>query len=292
MMPRFFRTAFAALLASAALGAAGAAAADLEAKRTGGPYVPTPQVVVDEMLRVAGVGPEDFVMDLGSGDGVIVLTAAEKYKARGLGVDIDPELVRHSNLQAQRRRLADRVRFVVQDVFQADVSKASVVTLYLLPSMMTELRGKLYSELRPGARIVSHDYHFGEEWPPDFRQTWDVPEKEQVNGVPKATVYMWIVPARVGGRWRLRLDLGRTSERYEIALRQSYQRFEGAVEGLGRDAKIADGRLRGTEISFTLPTAGGAHRLAGRVAGDTMTGSAHLAGGKGLALWSATRIGD
>src|SRR5687767_1902160 len=112
---------------------------DVEEKRTGGPYVPTPQVVVDEMLRLGKVGPNDFVIDLGSGDGVIVLTAAERLKARGFGVDIDPELVKLSNNEAKKRGVADRATFHVQDVFKADISKATVVTLYLLPGMMVNL---------------------------------------------------------------------------------------------------------------------------------------------------------
>jgi hypothetical protein len=134
------------------------AAEDVDAKRTGGPYVPTPQVVVDEMLRIGKVGPDDFVVDLGSGDGIIVLTAATRLKARGYGVDIDPELVKLANGEAKKRGVADRAAFYVQDVFKADISRATVVTLYLLPGMMVSLRPKILAELRPGTRVVSHDY--------------------------------------------------------------------------------------------------------------------------------------
>ena len=193
----------AAGLAAAGLAATGALAADVE--RTGGPYVPTPQVVVDEMLRMAKVGPADVVVDLGSGDGIIVLTAAQKHKARGSGVDIDPDLVKLSNDEAKRLGIADRAQFHVQDVFKADIGKATVVTLYLLPGMMVNLRPKIFNELRPGARVVSHDYHFADDWLPDDQFTFDVPEKEKVNGVGNATVYLWIVPAKVGGRWRIRV---------------------------------------------------------------------------------------
>src|ERR1700704_5463469 len=124
-----------ALLALGALPAAqfASAAEEVDSKRTGGPYVPTPQVVVDEMLRMGKVGPTDFVIDLGSGDGVIVRTAAVKHKARGFGVDIDPELVKLSNAEAKKQGVDDRAAFYVQDVFTADLSKATVVTLYLLP---------------------------------------------------------------------------------------------------------------------------------------------------------------
>jgi len=165
-----------------------------EPERTGGPYVPTPQVVVDQMLRMASVGANDYVIDLGSGDGIIVLTAATQFKARGFGVDIDPELVKLSNSEAKRRGVSDRASFQVQDVFKADLSQATVLTLYLLPSMMTNLQSKIFSELKPGTRVVSHDYHFGEEWQPDDYITFDVPEKEKVNGVPRATIYLWRVP--------------------------------------------------------------------------------------------------
>src|SRR3990172_688755 len=141
--------------------------------KDGGPYVPTPQVVVDQMLFMAGIKSSDFVIDLGSGDGVIVLTAARLFKASGMGVDIDPELVKLSNDSARKFGVADRARFLQQDVFKADLSKASVVTLYLLPGMMLALRDKIFNELKPGARIVSHDYHFG-EWPPNDEMSFDV----------------------------------------------------------------------------------------------------------------------
>ena len=138
-----------AALAALALGCAVHAADDF---KTGGPYVPTPQVVVDQMLRMAGVGEGDFVIDLGSGDGVIVLTAAKQFKAAGMGVDIDPELVKLSNDTARMLGVADRARFLEQDVYKADLSRASVLTLYLLPPMMLSLRPKIFNELKPGVR--------------------------------------------------------------------------------------------------------------------------------------------
>ena len=262
-------------------------AAELE--RTGGPYVPTPQVVVDEMLRMARVGANDFVVDLGSGDGVIVLTAAQKHKARGFGVDIDPELVKLSNSEAKRLGVAARARFYVQDVFKADISKATVVTLYLLPNMMLDLRPKILADLRPGTRVVAHDYHFG-EWQPDDQYTWDVPEKEKVNGIPRATVYLWIVPARVAGRWRLNLAAP-ADEKFDLTLRQNFQSLDGTVAGGGaKGVKLTQSRLSGTEISFAFPSGGDRHLFKGRVAGDTMDGTVELAGGKGATSWTATRI--
>jgi phospholipid N-methyltransferase len=265
----------------------GAAEADIDAKRTGGPYVPTPQVVVDEMLRIGRVGPNDFVVDLGSGDGVIVLTAAVKLKARGFGVDIDPDLVKLSNGEAKKRGVADRAAFHVQDVFKTDISKATVVTLYLLPNMMLDLRPKILAELRPGTRVVSHDYHFG-EWTPDDQYSWDVPEKEKVNGVPRATVYLWTIPARIQGRWELALAKP-ANEKYELTLRQEFQNLNGTVAGGGRAVKLTQSRLNGNEISFAFPAGDDRHLFKGRVEGDSMEGTVELARGRGSARWSATR---
>lgn len=258
-----------------------------EPERTGGPYVPTPQVVVDHMLRMADVGPDDFVIDLGSGDGVIVLTAAKQFKARGYGVDIDPELVKHSNLRARQLGVADRVTFQVQDVFKTDLSRATVVTLYLLPSMMSNLQTKVFSELRPGARVVSHDYHFG-EWPPDDQVTLDVPEKEAVNGVPKATIYLWIVPAKVSGKWRLNVE-GPGGGRYELDLKQKFQTFKGTASDGTKVSPLDVTELSGERIRFGVPAEPGRHIFVGRVSGDTMRGTVDLAGGRGAARWTAVR---
>lgn len=267
-----------------------AGAADIELARTGGPYVPTPQVVVDEMLRIAKVGSDDFVVDLGSGDGIIVLTAAQRLKARGFGVDIDPELVALSNGEAKKRGVADRAAFYVMDVFKADISKATVVTLYLLPGMMANLQSKIYGELRPGTRVVSHDYHFGDDWRPDDQYTWDVPEKEKVNGVPRATVFLWVIPAKVAGRWQLRLATPAT-EQFDLTLKQSYQSLEGTIAGGGsKGIRLLQSRLQGEDISFAFPADGDRHRFKGRVSGDTMEGTVELAGGKGAARWSAVRL--
>jgi hypothetical protein len=267
-----------------------AAAADIELQRTGGPYVPTPQIVVDEMLRMAKVGASDFVVDLGSGDGIIVLTAATRLKARGFGVDIDPELVQLSNSEAKKRGVADRASFHVMDVFKADISKATVVTLYLLPGMMTDLRPKIFGELKPGTRVVSHDYHFGDEWRPDDQYTWDVPEKEKVNGVPRATIFLWVVPARVAGRWQLRLAAP-VPEQYDLTLKQNYQSLEGTVSSRGaKGVRLTQSHLLGEDISFAFPSGGDRHRFRGRISGNTMEGTVELAGGKGAAKWTATRL--
>ncbi len=150
------------------------------------PYVPTDDRVVAEMLAVANVGKDDVLYDLGSGDGRIVITAAKKFGTRGVGVDIDPERVKEANENAAKAGVTDRVRFVQQDLFQTDFREATVVTLYLLPSVNMRLRPKLLSDLKPGTRVVSHNYDMG-DWAPLKTIVVTLPEDTH-------TVYYWIVP--------------------------------------------------------------------------------------------------
>jgi phospholipid N-methyltransferase len=177
-----------ALLAMAPFVAAGA-----DVARTGGPYVPTPPAVVEAMLKLANVGPSDYVIDLGSGDGRIVLLAATKFNAKGVGYDIDPDLVAGANASAKKQGVADRAKFEVRDVLKADVSRATVMTLYLLPGMMSSLQKKLLSELAPGTRIVSHDFTF-ESWKPERSVTVDTDEKYNISGSWTSEVHLYIVP--------------------------------------------------------------------------------------------------
>lgn len=261
-----------------------ASAAEIE--RTGGPFVPTPIVVVQQMLRIGNIGPKDFVIDLGSGDGIIVLTAATQNQASGMGFDIDPELVKLSNAEAAKRGIADRAKFAVQDVFKVDLSKATVVTTYLLPGMMMNLRQKIYTELKPGSRVVSHDYHFS-DWRADDQFTFDVPEKEKVNGVPSATVYLWIIPAKVGGRWQVSVEGG---ESYDLALKQTWQNIEGAATPAGKAAiRLANPVIRGEDIAFSVSAGNSRLSFTGKVNGAAMQGTVDLGGGKS-AKWSATRV--
>ena len=131
------------------------------------PYVPTREEVVDEMLRVAGTGPQDIVYDLGCGDGRIPIAAAQKYGARGVGIDIDPDRIQEANENARAAQVTDRVQFKIQDLFEADIREATVVTLYLLPEVNRRLKPKLKKELKPGTRVVSHDFGMGDDWPPE-----------------------------------------------------------------------------------------------------------------------------
>jgi SAM-dependent methyltransferase len=183
------------LLLSVLLLAANGANAAEDLILSGGPYVPTPQRVVDAMLAMANVSDRDYVIDLGSGDGRIVITAAQKFGARGKGYDIDGELVERSTASAAKLKLADRVRFEKRDVLQADLKDATVITLYLLPAMMLELRAKLMRELKPGTRIVSHDFDFG-DWQPERTVQLDLDEKYDITGSWSSTVHLWTVPDR------------------------------------------------------------------------------------------------
>ena len=147
------------------------------------PYVPTPQEVVDEMLRMANVGKDDVVYDLGCGDGRLVITAVKKFGAkRGVGVDIDPKRIEESNANAQAAGVADRVKFVVQDLFKTDIKEATVVTLYLLPDVNLRLRPMLWSDLKPGTRVVSHAFDMG-DWQP-----------EKTTSVEGRMIYFWTIP--------------------------------------------------------------------------------------------------
>ncbi len=255
-----------------------------EYEREGGPYVPTPNVVVDQMLTLANVGASDFVIDLGSGDGIIVLTAAHQRKSSGYGVDIDEELIRISNLRAKSLGVSDRVLFEAKDIFKTDVSKATVVMLYLLPEFMQRLRPKLFNELRPGTRIVSHDYHF-EEWQHDATISFDVPEKEFISGVPSATLYLWIVPAKIEGDWRLQLD---GDGEYRLALKQRYQNFEGTADGRGRQSALISPKVDGRDIHFVMMRGTDRGEFTGRVNGNRMEGAADFGDGK-VVRWSASK---
>ncbi len=148
------------------------------------PYVPTPQTVVDEMLKLAAVTSGDVVYDLGSGDGRIVITAAKRYGARGVGVEIDPVRVKEANANAVQAGVMDRVKFLQQDLFKTDLRDASVVTLYLLPAVNLKLRPKLWSELKPGTRVVSHSFDMG-DWKP-----------EKMVEIQGAKIYFWVIPAK------------------------------------------------------------------------------------------------
>ena len=186
------------------------------------PFVPTPPAVVAAMLGIADVAPDDFVIDLGSGDGRIVIAAAKQRGARGFGVEIDGALVGAARREAQREGVAGRVEFREQNLFITEMDRATVVTMYLYPRLMLRLRPRLFAELRPGARIVSHDFDM-EGWRPDARVTVPVPDKPY--GPPSSEVYLWIIPANAAGAWRWRSADGAAAVR-----RRGTPRASGAAE--------------------------------------------------------------
>ena len=202
------------------------------------PYVTTPDHVVNAMLSLAGVTARDYLLDLGSGDGRIVIMAAQKFGARGMGVEIDPALVALSNENAQKAGVADRARFIEQDLFTTDLGQASVITMYLLPDVNLKLRPELL-KLRPGTRIVSHDWDMG-DWLPDDKVVVDVPDKK-LGLDKKSTLLLWRIPAAVEGSWS-------SGKRLRLRLRQHYQMLEGEVTYRGQTYTGAAGRVDGTRV--------------------------------------------
>ena len=240
-----------------------------------GPYVPSPQSVVSDMLKLAEVGPEDFVIDLGSGDGRIVRTAALIFGARGFGVEIRDELVRQSNADAQREGIADRVKFVKADLFKTDISPATVLTMYLLPHTVNLLKDKLLKELRPGARVLSHDYPLS-GWIPEKYVQMDLEDKVKISGVTTTLIYLYVVPAQVGGRWQAKAS-GRAMT---LDLKQQITRVSGTARAGGRDTALEDVKLRGAQLSFRL----GGKAYSGRVNGERIEGEI-----EGGGAWAAGR---
>ncbi|MCL4800660.1 MAG: class I SAM-dependent methyltransferase [Burkholderiales bacterium] len=258
------------------------------------PYVPTPQVVVDAMLRMARVGPGDYLIDLGSGDGRIVITAAKRYGARGLGVDLDASLLALANDAAGREGVAGLVDFRRQDLFETDLAPATVITSYLLPEMNLKLRSKLLA-LAPGTRIVAHDYHFG-DWPPDERQTLRVPEKK-VGDPGTSYVYLWVVPAQVAGRWRTEVAAGDgNAAPIELEITQSFQAIGGHAVVGARRVPLHGAHLQGADIHFAVDVASSGtsrrHSFRGRAAGDAIVGvvSVREAGAWRERDWRAARV--
>lgn len=213
------------------------------------PYVQTPQNVVDKMLDVAKIGPKDYVIDLGSGDGRMVITAAQRYGAKGFGVDLDRRLVTLSNRLAAKAGVADRAVFYERDIYETDLSPASVVTIYLLPEVNLMMRPKLLAMLKAGTRVVSHDYGMG-EWTPDLTFTMDAPGKT-VGRDKKSKVFYWVVPARASGKWRWRSAAdGGVARDFELALTQMFQKVEGTLSVEGKTVPIEEAKLVGETLSF------------------------------------------
>jgi SAM-dependent methyltransferase len=254
------------------------------------PYVPTPQIVVDEMLKLAGVTAKDFVIDLGSGDGRMIITAARTFKASGLGVDIDSKLVELAANQAKAAGVADRARFIEQDMFKADIGSATVVTLYVLPDFMEKLRPKLLAELRPGSRIVAHDYYMS-GWSSDGQLTLTVPEKVAANGTDKAYLYLWIVPSVVAGDWRLEFAPGSGNPPpIFVSFNQQYQMLSAVATTAVGPLKTENAKIKGNDIDFFITVGPNNYRFTGKVQGDKMEGSAVSSLTSKAISWRATKL--
>jgi SAM-dependent methyltransferase len=208
--------------------------------------------VVRGMLDLAGVTSSDLVADLGSGDGRIPILAAKERGARGLGVEIDRARIRQSNANASAAGVASRVQFRQQDLFQTPLNDVTVLTLFLLPEINLQLRPRILAQMRPGARVVSNTFDMG-DWRPDQQRT-----------VGRTTIFLWVVPAEVAGRWRLT----RGGASSELVLTQNYQNFSGSAGG----SPISEGQLRGDRIAFTANLGQGPQRLEGEVADGRMRG--------------------
>lgn len=223
-------------------------------------WVPSPQALVDRMLDMAKVGPNDFLMDLGSGDGRTVITAA-KRGVSALGIEYNPDMVELSKRNAEKEGVAGKAQFMKADLFETDFSKATVITMFLLPDINRRLRPKIL-EMKPGTRIVSNTFDMG-DWQPD--------QTQEAGGECRSycRALFWIVPAKVDGVWK--------TPQGDLKIEQKYQKFMGSLAGTGNVvATITDGKLTGDQITFTAANV----TYTGKVTGDTIEGTAKSASGE------------
>jgi len=243
-----------------------------------GPYVPSPQSVVADMLQYAGVGPADFIIDLGSGDGRIVRTAAQVYGARGIGVEIQDDLVKLSNEMAKKEGLADRVKFIKQDLFKTDISQATVLTMYLLPNTVNMLSQKLQSELKPGTRVLSHDYRLT-DWVPEQTKQFDLEDKIKISGVTTTIIFLYVVPAKAAGSWTSTLAPALSTTPVTFDLKQQVQKLSGTARIAGREVTIEEARMVGEKIAFKVPLERGRRlEFSGLVKGASIEGIVEAGG--------------
>lgn len=279
---------FRVLTAALALAIVSPAAAQSarEKDHIAGPYVPTPWVIVEEMLKLADIRAEDVVYDLGSGDGRLVITAAKRYKSHGVGIELQPELIEMANAGARKEDVADRVKFVQGDLFETDIREATVVMLYLLPRSVTRLVPRFLSDLRPGTRIVSHDYPLA-PWPPDKDVSMDVPEKEFISGTTWTRLYYYVVPARIGGMWELSLPKQLARKPLSLEVNQEPNTIGGLVSDGNSEDYLRDMKVTGESLRFGLLYNGRMMAFEGKAAGETMSGEVRSKGVRGS--WSARR---
>jgi SAM-dependent methyltransferase len=235
-------------------------------------WVPTPEDLVERMLRMAQTTPSDFVIDLGSGDGRIAIAAAKKFGARSMGIEYNPDMVELSTRNAAKEGVGGKARFAKADIFESDFSQASVITMYLLPGLNLKLRSKLL-DMKPGTRIVSHQFNM-DDWQPD-----------EVTNIEGRRAYFWLVPAKVAGNWRLVSG----GEVLDITLEQKYQMLEGTVKLGTINAGLRDAKLHGDRIDFAFVDQGGVRRdFTGRVSGNALEGTMKLETGP-ESRWTGTK---
>ncbi len=253
------------------------------------PYVPTPWNVVEAMLDTGQVGAADYLIDLGAGDGRVVIEAARQRGARGLGIELDGNLVHTATREAVRLGVGGKAKFISGNLFSFDFSGATVLTMYLLPKINLELRSRILNTLKPGTRVVSHDFDMG-EWKPDLRREIAVPNKSY--GPPVSQIYLWYVPANAAGRWQWRAVGGGPAVGYEATFNQKFQELAVVVEGGA--ATVGEAKLRGDKIGFTLThEAAGEKKIyeySGRIDGDSIEGSVKTAGDSRIYAWKAARL--
>lgn len=254
------------------------------------PFVPTNYEVVDEMLRIADVGKDDILYDLGCGDGRIVVTAAKKYGARGVGFDIDPERIAESIENAKKENVTDRVQFIEQNLFEADFSEATVVTMYLLSSVNLEMRPKLFQQLKPGTRVVSHDFDM-DDWEPD--------EQTEVGGNEYYghSVYFWIIPANVAGDWSWTVSSGSNNKQYMLKINQYFQKLDGLIITESAEFPSENLSITGDLVQFSLDDEVGGRKVSmnfkGRVNGNIIEGTIERTGvTPRIIKWQAHRDSD
>jgi len=228
------------------------------------PFITTPDEVVQRMLRLAGTGPADTVMDLGSGDGRIVIAAAKNFGARGIGIEIDAKLVELSRANARRAGVAERVQFEEQDALRADLSRASVVTVYLLPFLIDQLQPRFLDELKPGARVVTHAFGM-KGWRPDRSESVRLARRHDSQG-DTSEIHLWIVPAQARGDWQ--------APGWRLSIAQNFQQIEVEGEAAGRPLAVNQAILQGTSIAFS----GKDFQFSGRVDGERISGQFVRAG--------------
>lgn len=245
------------------------------------PYVPTPQSVVDQMVELADVSPSDYVIDLGSGDGRIVITAAKKG-ATGHGIDLDPQRISEARANAAKAGVDDQVMFIKQNLFESDFSRASIVTMYLLPSINQKLRPQLLKQLEPGTRIVSHSFDMG-DWKPDKQKT-----VQNESGGGSHEIYYWVIPAKTSGTW----NWSANGKNFTMNVNQKYQNIDVSLSGgNGNSYEVKKANMHGPRIKIRASNGNQHYIFSGRVEGDEIIGimQNHNGDKNEFSKWSATR---